>query len=258
MTRSVLAVAAHPDDIEFMMAGALMALADVGYELHYWNIADGCCGSLETDRETTARIRLEEAKTAAASIGATFHPPLCADLEVFYNLELLSKVTSVIREIEPQIILTHAPSDYMEDHMQVARLAVTGAFSRGIPNFPVDPPRPIIGQKVTVYHAQPYQNRDPLGKLVMPELFVDTTDLVERKVEMLACHKSQKEWLDKSQGLGSYLEALRNMDRQIGGLSEKFAFAEGYRRHLYAGFCDPGDDPLSAALAERALRNPAY
>lgn len=258
MTRSVLAIAAHPDDIEFLMAGALLALAEAGYELHYWNIADGCCGSMVTDRETTARIRLGEAKAAAASIGATFHPPLCGDLEVFYNLDLLAKVTSVIRSIEPEIVLTHAPSDYMEDHMQVARLAVTGAFCRGMPNFAVDPPQAITGQKVTVYHAQPYQNRDPLGKLVLPELFVDTTDLVERKVEMLACHKSQKEWLDQSQGMGSYLEALRDMDRQVGALSEQFPYAEGYRRHLYAGFCDKEDDPLAKALAGCVLRNPAY
>lgn len=258
MTRSVLAVAAHPDDIEFLMAGALMALAEAGYQLHYWNIADGCCGSMTTDRATTARIRLEEAQAAAASIGATFHPPLCADLEVFYTLPMLAQVTSVIRAIEPEIVLTHAPSDYMEDHMQVARLAVSGAFCRGMPNFPVNPPQAITAQKTTVYHAQPYQNRDPLGKLVLPELYVDTTDLVERKVAMLACHKSQKQWLDQSQGMGSYLEALRDMDRQVGSLSRKYAFAEGYRRHLYAGFCDPDDDPLAQALAGRTIRNPDY
>ncbi|UUO07920.1 PIG-L family deacetylase [Blastopirellula sp. J2-11] len=258
MKRSALAIAAHPDDIEFLMAGSLMALADAGYEIHYWNVADGCCGSMTTDRETTARIRLAEAQAAAASIGAHFHAPLCADLEVIYSLELLAKVTSVMRAIEPEIVLTHAPSDYMEDHMQVARLAVTGAFCRGMPNFSVNPPRAITQQKVTVYHAQPYQNRDPLGQLVMPELFVETADLVERKVDMLACHKSQKEWLDQSQGMGSYLEALRDLDRQVGHLSAKFSFAEGWRRHLHAGFCDPDDDPLADALASRVVRNPAY
>ncbi|EAQ78110.1 PIG-L deacetylase family protein [Blastopirellula marina] len=258
MKRSALAIAAHPDDIEFLMAGSLMALADAGYEIHYWNVADGCCGSMTTDRETTARIRLAEAQAAAAAIGAQFHAPLCADLEVIYSLELLAQVTSVMRAIEPEIVLTHAPSDYMEDHMQVARLAVTGAFCRGMPNFSVNPPQAITQQKVTVYHAQPYQNRDPLGKLVMPELFVDTSDLVERKVDMLACHKSQKEWLDQSQGMGSYLEALRDLDRQMGHLSETYAFAEGWRRHLHAGFCDPGDDPLAVALASRVVRNPAY
>ncbi|MFI4875977.1 MAG: PIG-L deacetylase family protein [Blastopirellula sp. JB062] len=258
MTRSALAIAAHPDDIEFLMAGTLIALAEVGYEIHYWNVADGCCGSMITDRETTARIRLAEANAAAELIGAKFHPPLCPDLEIAYTTPLLAQVTSVMRAIEPEIVLTHAPSDYMEDHMQVSRLAVSGAFCRGMPNFAVTPPQPITNQKVTVYHAQPYQNHDPLGQLVMPQLYVDTTDLVERKVEMLACHKSQKEWLDQSQGMGSYLETLREMDRQVGKLSGAYSFAEGWRRHLYAGLCDPQDDPLADALAAKILRNPHY
>jgi N-acetylglucosamine malate deacetylase 1 len=63
---SALAIAAHPDDIEIFMAGTLLRLAERGWELHYLNLADGCCGSTVHDRETTARIRLAEAQAAAA------------------------------------------------------------------------------------------------------------------------------------------------------------------------------------------------
>ena len=65
MKRAFVA-AAHPDDIEFFMSGTLMRLAAVGYELHYMNVADGCCGSMQHDAETIAAIRLEEARNAAA------------------------------------------------------------------------------------------------------------------------------------------------------------------------------------------------
>lgn len=246
---TAIAIAAHPDDIEFFMAGTLLRLAAAGYETHYLNLADGCCGSSVTDRAETARIRLHEAQTAAAALGATFHPPLCHDLEIFYDRPTLARLTAIIRRVQPAIVLTHAPSDYMEDHMNTARLAVSAAFCRGMPNFPTDPPTPAMAAKTTLYHAQPYSHRDPLGQLVRPGLFVDTTDLLERKVAALACHASQKRWLDESQGHDSYLETLRRLDRECGALSGRFAAAEGWRRHLHLGFCGPEDDPLREALA---------
>ncbi|MGY8770880.1 MAG: PIG-L deacetylase family protein [Pirellulales bacterium] len=255
---SVLAIAAHPDDIEFLMSGTLLALKQSGYEIHYMNVADGCCGTTQYPREKIAAMRLAEAKAASSSIGAIFHPPICHDLEIFYQKDLLAQVTSVVREANPEIVLTHAPSDYMEDHMNACRLAVSAAFCRGMPNFQVLPDRSPVAGKVTLYHAQPYQNRDPLRKLVQPEFFVDTTDLVEQKVAMLAHHKSQKDWLDESQGLDSYLVALREMDQLVGSLSESFQYAEGWRRHLHAGYCDPDDDPLAKALASRVKFNPNY
>ena len=98
--------------------------------------------------------------------------------------------------------------------MNTARLAVTAAFSRGMPNFPVDPPRPHYLEPVTVYHAQPYTHHDPLGRLVLPQSYVDTADLLSQKTEMLSKHLSQKLWLDESQGHDSYLETLRSLAPQ--------------------------------------------
>jgi LmbE family N-acetylglucosaminyl deacetylase len=249
--KSTFAIAAHPDDIEFFMSGTLMLLKDAGYEIHYMNVANGCCGTTQYDRETIARMRREEATNAAASIGATFHESICNDLEVFYDKPTLAKVASVMREVAPEIVLTHSPSDYMEDHMNVCRLAVTAAFARGMPNFAVDPPRDDVTGNVTVYHAQPYSHRDPMRQLVIPDLYVDVSDVVERKVEMLACHQSQKTWLDESQGHDSYLQTLRDLDRELGQMSGRFEFTEGWRRHLHLGFCRPDDDPLRYALGER-------
>lgn len=248
--RRAFAIAAHPDDIEFVMAGTLMLLGEAGFELHYLNIANGCCGSMTTDRETTARIRAAEARRAAESIGATFHPSLVNDLEIFYDQRTLARLTAIVREVAPTIVLTHSPVDYMEDHTNACRLAVTAAFCRGMPNFPTDPPRQHVANEVTIYHAQPHGNCDPLGNPIRPSLFVDVTAVIERKAAMLACHASQKDWLDATQGLDSYLQTMKDLSAEVGAMSGRFRYAEGWRRHLHLGFCSPGADPLRAALAK--------
>lgn len=252
--KRAIAIAAHPDDIEFFMAGSLMLLKDAGYEIHYMNLANGCCGTTQYDAATIARMRLEEAQAAAAYAGAIFHPPLCNDLEIFYERSTLLKLASVVREVAPQIVLTHSPDDYMEDHMNCCRLAVTAAFSRCMPNFPVDPSRDAVFDPVTIYHAQPFSHRDPLGRRVDPELFIDVSEVIERKVAMLAKHHSQKQWLDESQGHDSYLHTLRNLDEECGRMSAVFRYAEGWRKHLYLGFCGEKDDPLAMALHGKILR----
>ena len=249
-TKTAMAIAAHPDDIEFFMSGTLMLLGQAGYEIHYLNIANGCCGTTQYDVETITRMRRDEAHQAATSIGAVFHEPFCNDLEIFYEQQTLAKVTSVVRQVAPEIVLTHSPADYMEDHMIASRLAVSAAFCRGMPNFPVDPVRDPIDQAVTVYHAQPYSHRDPLRQIVTPDLWIDVGDVLEQKVAMLAKHVSQKSWLDESQGHDSYLQTLRDLDAEGGRLSGQFQYAEGWRRHLHLGFCGPDDDPLAAALTK--------
>lgn len=244
----VLAIAAHPDDIEFLMAGTLFLLQSAGFEIHYLNLADGCCGSAEHDAATIAAIRLAEAKAAAAFAGARFHPPICRDFEIYYERSLLARVASLVRQVAPEIVLAHSPTDYMEDHTNACRLAVSAAFARGMPNYFVDPPHPHLLDPIAVYHAQPYFHRDSLGQPVSPEFFVDVGEVLERKVEMLSKHASQKRWLDQSQGQDSYLETLRQLDAECGRMSGLFSFAEGWRRHLHVGFCDASFDPLRDAL----------
>jgi LmbE family N-acetylglucosaminyl deacetylase len=101
------------------------------------NIANGSCGSAVHDVGTIVAIRLEEAQQAAARLGAWFHPPLGPDLEIFYEKGLLARMGSIMRVVAPDILLVPSPQDYMEDHVNAGRLAVTAAFCRAIPNFPV-------------------------------------------------------------------------------------------------------------------------
>ncbi len=253
MGGTAFAIGAHPDDIEFLMAGTLILLRDAGYDIHYMNVANGSCGSVRHDAETIVRIRKEEARKAAESIGATYHESLCNDMEVFYERGTLAKLGSIVREVRPEILLLHSPSDYMEDHENACRLAVTAAFCRGAPNFPVDPPMAAIGGEVTLYHAQPHGNQDAMRRLVIPEIFVDVSGAMGEKTAMLAKHKSQKDWLDKSQGMDSYLAAMQDMAKEVGKLSRRYEFAEGWRRRSHLGFCREEANPLVDALKEFCL-----
>ncbi len=250
MPKRAFALAAHPDDIEFQMAGTLILLGRAGYELHYMNIANGSCGTIEYSKAEIIAIRRAEAQAAAASIGAVFHESLVDDLAVFYEPGLLARVAAVMREVAPEILLLQSPQDYMEDHQNAVRLGVTAAFAREMPNFSTDPPRNPVSQPVTVYHAQPHGNRDPLRQPIRPDLFINITGVMAEKRAMLARHASQKTWLDRSQGMDAYLTVMEENSRSVGEMSGKFPYAEGWRRRLHYGFCEEGADPLAEVLRE--------
>lgn len=244
----VLAAAAHPDDIEFMMAGTLLRLKDAGCEIHLWNLADGCCGSNVLSRVEAAAVRWEEAKTSAASAGGTAHPSLFHDLEIFYDQASLAKVTAVLRRIQPDIILTQSPEDYMEDHQNTARLVVSGAFTRGMNNLPTNPAVEPYDKPLALYHALPHGLKDALRQPVEPHFFTDITFVLPRKRAMLACHASQKQWLDETQGMDAYLDEMERMSAEVGRMSGKYEFAEGWRRHSHLGFGPENFDPISDLL----------
>lgn len=245
MSEIAFAVGCHPDDIEFMMAGTLVRLKNAGYEIHYMNVANGSCGTDCVDAEEIVKIRRLESIEAAEMIGATYHESIAYDLEVFYDKPLLARLGAVMREVAPDIILTHSPNEYMEDHSNTCRLAVTAAFTRGMRNFSTNPPLPAISNQVVLYHSLPYGLTTPLRKPVSADLYVDVSDLISLKKEMLSKHKSQKEWLDVSQGMDSYLTTMADQCADIGKLSKKYDYAEGWIRHQHHGYCDAAADPLS-------------
>jgi N-acetylglucosamine malate deacetylase 1 len=256
--RVAFAVAAHPDDIEFGMAGTLVLLKQAGYTLHYLNIANGSCGTASQSRDEIVRIRTGEAQAAAQLIGATFHQPFVNDIDIFYEKDLLARVGAVVREVNPTVLLLPSPQDYMEDHTIASRLGVTAAFCRGMRNFPTTPPRPPVEDEVTLYHAMPAGLRDQLRRRITPEYFADVSSALAAKREMLAQHRSQKEWLDVSQGMDSYLATMEQLAAEVGRLSGRFTHAEGWRRHSHLGFCAEDADPLAEALGDRVLVNEGY
>jgi N-acetylglucosamine malate deacetylase 1 len=255
--KTAIAIAAHPDDIEFMMAGTLLLLKKAGYDIHYMNLSSGNCGSIAYDSASTGKIRLQEAKQAAMILGAHFHPPLCNDLEILYDMQTLRLLSAIIREVKPAIVLTHSPVDYMEDHTNTCRLAVTAAFARGMPNFQSIPEQATESYDCTIYHCLPHGLRDNLRRRITAGAFVNTGSVHQTKLEALTMHQSQQNWLDVSQKLNSYLQTMEDISLEIGRMSAAFQHAEGWRRHLHYGFCGPDTDPL-LDLGNDYLINAAY
>lgn len=248
---AVLAIAAHPDDIEFYFAGTLLRLKALGWDLHYCNLSSGNLGSMTLSAAETRRVREREARESAALLGATWHAPFCDDLEILYTMDNLRRTAGVVRAVQPRILLTHSPEDYMEDHMQTCRLAVTAAFGRGMPNFWTEPGHAHTEHDVSVYHAMPHGLITPMREAVVPDLFVDTTAVHDTKRAALACHRSQKDWLDATQGMDSYLATMDDLSRRVGQLSGRHEHAEGWRRRLHLGFSATDSDPLGDALGAR-------
>ncbi|MCQ2352793.1 MAG: PIG-L family deacetylase [Victivallaceae bacterium] len=244
MAKRAFAVCAHPDDIEFMMAGTLIRLQELGYEVHYMTIANGALGGNMMSWQALADQRMQEAMNACKVIGAIYHPPVTGDLEVFYNFETLAKVVKVMREVDPEIVLTHGPYDYMEDHTCAGRLAVSAAFARGMGNFRTVSVPP-VDTDVAVYHSVPLSLKDQLNRPVIPELFVDVTSTMEKKKAMLSCHVTQKQWLDESQKLNAYIDDMVDRAAFMGKRSGFCDYAEGWNRHNPCGFCAEDFDPLS-------------
>ena len=256
--KTAIAIAAHPDDIEFYMAGTLLLLKQAGWAIHYLNVASGNCGSVKLNAVRTRAIRKREARAAAKVLGAHWHRPLGDDLEIFYEINLLRRLAAIIREVKPAIVLTHSPQDYMEDHTNTCRLAVTAAFARGMANFKTVPARQHFEGDVAVYHAMPHGLCDGLGQTIIPESFVNTASVHGTKRAALTCHRSQKAWLDVSQGMDSYLKAMDDMSLTVGKLSRRFQHAEGWRRHMHLGLSGIDRDPLRDALSRKCLNNPPY
>ena len=246
---TVFAIACHPDDIEFMMSGTLFRLKEAGCGLHYLNIANGSCGTTTLSYEEIVEVRRKEAIAAAGYLGAEYHESLVDDLEVFYNQDLIRRVTSVIRLVAPDILLLPSPEDYMEDHMNTSRVCISAAFYRGMINFASNPPRDPISTDVVLYHALPYGLQDGLRRAIEPDFYVDVSEFIDAKQRMLGFHESQKSWLDSSQGIDSYLVTMRDMTGAMGKMSGQYDFAEGWRRHSHLGYSGTEIDPMGDLLA---------
>lgn len=253
-----MAIGAHPDDIEFTMSGTLVLLQRAGYETHCLNLANGSCGSARHPAARLRAIRRREGQAAARILGAVFHESLVDDLDIYYERSTLRRLAAVIREVSPGILLAPSPQDYMEDHTNACRLAVTAAFVRGMRNFATTPRREPISGEVVVYHAMPHGLRDPLRRRVIPGAFVNTAATHQLKLEALAQHQSQQHWLDASQKLNQYLLTMEQFSRELGRMSCAFKHAEGWRRHLHYGFCAETADPLREALGADYLVNKPY
>jgi LmbE family N-acetylglucosaminyl deacetylase len=246
---SVLALFAHPDDAEFLCAGTLAHLAERGATLHIATMAAGDCGSTILPPAKITAIRRKEAERAAALVRATYTCLGEKDLLVFYDRRTLAKVMELVRRVDPTLVFTHSPADYMVDHETASRLCQSACFGACAPNFRTGMRKAAkaTGAIPYLYYAQPLADRDILGKQIRPSLLVNIEATRERKHQMLAFHESQVAWLRAQQGLPSPFDVMSQMAERAGELSG-FRWAEGFRQHRGQGF--PQDNLLAALLGD--------
>lgn len=252
MADVVLGVLAHPDDAEFLCAGALIRLTrECGWQVHIATMTPGDCGSAELPPDEIATIRRGEAARAAALIGAVYHCVEERDLRIFYQEGPLERVTRLLRIVRPRLVLTHSPADYMLDHEVTSTLVRAAAFGAPIPNLFRDqghpPPLPSIPY---LYYCDPIEGKDALGQEVRPGLCIDVSGVIDDKAAMLAAHASQRDWLLKHHGMDQYVQSMRDWGAHRGG-EIGAAYAEGYRQHLGHGY--PQDNLLGSLLGGRQI-----
>lgn len=241
MPGTVLSLLAHPDDAEILCGGTLIHLAELGWEIHIATATAGDCGTMTETPESISATRIGEARRAAEMIGATYHCLEERDLFVVFDKPTIRKAIDLFRAVAPALVLTHAARDYMLDHEQVSLLARAASFGYGAPNASSLPLRP--GSHIPhLYYCDPIEGIDPLGRPVEPTTLVDITAQQERKLAMLACHASQREWLRAHHGMDEYLEMTRRHDAGRGKLMGTPA-AEAFVQHR--GHAYPRDDLLA-------------
>jgi LmbE family N-acetylglucosaminyl deacetylase len=236
-TIRVLALHAHPDDVEFQCAGTLILLREGGCEVTIATMTPGDCGSAEYDAEAISAIRREEARAAAGLIGAEYICLEFCDLAIFNDDESRRRVTEALRRVAPAIILTAPPSDYIADHEMTSLLVRDACFAASCPNYTTRQwePAPALAKIPHLYFVQPVEGRDRDGRPVPVDFHIDVSRVFEAKREMLACHASQRNWLMRQHGIDEYLAMQEKWGGAAGaeiGVAQAEAFRQ-YRGHPY-------------------------
>jgi LmbE family N-acetylglucosaminyl deacetylase len=242
-----LSFLAHPDDAEILCGGTLIRLAETGWEMHICTATPGDCGSATENRWAISSIRTKEAKAAADMIGATYHCLDERDLLVVFDKPTIQKAVDLFRRVAPSLVITHPAKDYMMDHEQVSLLVRAASFGYAAPNASNFPLKPGSGVPY-LYYCDPIGGVDPLGKEVEPTTVIDVTAQQEKKLKMLACHASQREWLRSHHGIDEYLEMTKRHDAHRGqrvGKAAGEAFVQ-HRGHAY-----PADDILQQLFGSK-------
>ncbi len=244
----ILAIHAHPDDIEFQCAGVLALLKRKGCEIVVATMTPGDKGSAEMGREEISQVRREEARQAAKLLDAECMCLEFPDLSIDIDAESRRRVTEAIRRARPNIVLTAPPVDYMTDHEVTCRLVRDACFAASVPNYATGQwdPAPRIERIPYLYYVDPIEGVDWFGNPVPYDFVVDISDVFELKLQMLACHESQRNWLRTQHHMDQYLENCKawsgKRGQEIGA-----QYGEAFRQHK--GHPYPGDNALGALLA---------
>jgi len=183
----VLAIGAHPDDIENFCAGTLIRYADAGHSVTIAIATQGDIGAPEGSREEIARTRHAEAQAACESIGAELIWMGFEDEFLFNDRPTRLAFIDAIRQARPDVMLILSENDYHPDHRTTGTLARDARIPASVPLIETAYPHTPIP---TTFVMDTY-----LGRNFDPHGYVDITDVMDRKLAMLEKHVSQDRWM---------------------------------------------------------------
>jgi len=202
----VLAVGAHPDDLEILCGGTLARFVQEGHEVVMCHATRGNRGSFVHSSEEIARIRGVEARRAADVCGAEYATLGFSDGEVKAADGTQQRaVVDLVRRARPDLIMTHSPGDYMGDHNEIAKLVFECSFYATLPLYETGVPH--HSSVTPIYHMETI-----MGLGFQPVEFVDITATIETKVAMLEAHESQLTWLRDHDGV-DFVEQMKTTSR---------------------------------------------
>ncbi|MBM3747870.1 MAG: PIG-L family deacetylase [Acidobacteria bacterium] len=250
----ILAIHAHPDDLEILAGGALAALAAAGHDLTIVTMTPGDCGTAEYSAEEISEIRRREAAAAAAEIGATYRCAEFRDLAIFSDDASRRRVVEILRRHRAGLVITAFPVDYLCDHERTSELVRDACFIAPAPNYRTgaEDAAPPLEAIPHLYFTDPEGGVDRDGVLVLPDFIVNVADQFETKRRMLARHESQRNWLLKHHGVDNYLIMMEEHTRARGRLAG-LEFGEGFRR--YKGHPYPQSPLLEELLGSDRVRS---
>jgi len=189
----VLAICAHPDDIEVSCAGTLAKYVKRGDNVTICHVANGNMGHVVIEPSELREIRIAEAKKAGELIGIKVITTDIGDLlPNGSDLSQRDKLIEMIRVEKPNMIITHSPTDYMPDHVAVSKLVFDATFCASIPHY---------GRNPAVGLTPLFYMDNLAGMSFQPTEYVDITDTFELKLQMLECHVSQMKWMREHDGI---------------------------------------------------------
>lgn len=217
----VLAVGAHPDDLEFLCAGTLARYADRGDQVIMAIATNGEVGSPSLSKKEISEIRRKETEESARIIGAELIWMDFPDEFLFEDKSTRLKFIQMIRQANPDLIFVHNPNDYHSDHVYSSQIVVNARMMVTVPNIKTESPP--MKKMPTIYFMDSID-----GKGFNPEEHVDISNFIEEKKQMLSCHRSQVEWLKNQYGI----TPVEFMERRVKarGLESGFGYAEGFMK----------------------------
>jgi LmbE family N-acetylglucosaminyl deacetylase len=243
----VLAFGCHPDDVEFTCAGTLALLRDRGYQIHVATVSNGNMGSMVLRGSEIAALRLQECRDAASVLDAPYYWAGWDDIEIEFCHDLRVNVARILRQVDPFLVFTQPPSDYMVDHEETSRLVRNACFCASMPNFEIAGTMPTSGVPY-LYYTDAMEGKDILGRPTPVGMYVDVTEKMDLKAEMLGRHRSQREWLLAQHGMDQYINHMREWAAYRGS-EAGVPYAEVFCQHL--GHPYPQDNVLYALLGAR-------